>query len=718
MKTSESEKLIRRLYAITTDLGKGFESQVTQLLELGCERFNLDIGILSNISGEKYKVIHRVCPPEVGLEEGAEFELGSTYCARTMIADGPVGFDHVKESDMNTHPAYQAFGLEAYIGIPVKVNGNTYGTLNFSSPLPHKRKFNDIDIDALKLMASWLGIEIQRHESEALLKAANAKLLSYSENLTKQTEELERARILSDEAAQEKSKFLATMSHEIRTPLNGVLGMAELLTKTKMSVVQNDYVQTILSSGNLLLSIINDILDYSKLDAGKVELEKISFNLEWLVFDILEMMARTSKSDVQLILDYQSDAPRYFLGDPERLRQMLFNLLGNAIKFTSQGHIRLVVEYNNDSGVEHNVTILVEDTGIGMSVEQREQLFEPFNQGDLTTTRKYGGTGLGLAICKQLVGLMHGEVSLETALNKGSTFKINLPLSVAEAFQASDDGALQAAKVLLVNNDPVSRKVLLQLLLESGTKLTIVSKLALALTTLQKASNDGDAFQIVIVDNMPEIDEVSFGRSVSANKSLQQPELLVMTPLEDPEKEKVYQSAGYSAYLKKPVRSDIFLSVLKRLLAANKPAGELITKHSVIEPEQPALADRKLAGHVLLVEDNPVNQMVAMVMLQELGLTVDLAEDGLQAIQCWKDKQYDLILMDCRMPNLDGYEATRQIRQQESNGVRTPIIALTANAMEQDTILCRESGMDEVITKPYIESDLITVLEPILNHKN
>ena len=714
MKISESERLIRRLYAITTDFSNGFEYQVTQLLELGCERFNLDIGILSNISGEKYKVIHRVCPPEVGLEEGAEFELGSTYCARTMVADGPVGFDHVKESDMSTHPAYQAFGLEAYIGIPVKVNGITYGTLNFSSPLPHKSKFNDIDIDALKLMASWLGIEIQRRESEELLKDANAKLLSYSENLTKQTEELEVARKLSDEAAQEKSKFLATMSHEIRTPLNGVLGMAELLSKTGMSAVQNDYVQTILSSGNLLLSIINDILDYSKLDAGKVELEKISFNLEWLVFDILEMMARTSKSDVQLILDYQSDAPRYFVGDPERLRQMLFNLLGNAIKFTSEGHIRLAVEFNNDSGVDNNVTILVEDTGIGMSAEQQEQLFEPFNQGDLATTRKYGGTGLGLAICKQLVGLMHGEVSLEAALNKGSTFKISLPLSVAEDFQTPDDGALQAVKVLLVNNDPVNRKVLQQLLLESGTKLTIVSKLALGLTTLQKASNDGDAYQLVIVDNMPEVDEVSFGRSISANQSLQQPKLLVMALVEDAAKEKVYQVAGYSAYLQKPVRSDIFLSVLKRLLAGNNPAEELITKHSVLEAEQAVLADKKLAGHILLVEDNPVNQMVAMVMLQELGLTVDLAEDGLQAIECWKNKPYDLILMDCRMPNLDGYEATRQIRQQETGEVRVPIIALTANAMEQDTKLCRESGMDDVITKPYIESDLINVIEPIL----
>jgi len=712
MPMSESEKLIRRLYSITTDVENGFTSQVTQLLKLGCERFNLDIGILSNIKSDKYIVMHRVCPPEVGLEVGAEFELGSTYCARTMEAHGPVGYAHVKESEMSSHPAYLAFGLESYIGIPVKVNGETYGTLNFSSPAPRERTFSAVDIDALSLMAAWVGAEIQRRENEEKLKSANDKLRSYSINLTKQAKELHIARAIAEQASKEKSKFLATMSHEIRTPMNGVLGMAELLRATELDAVQGDYVRTILNSGNLLLSIINDILDYSKLDAGKLKLENISFNLEWLAYDVLEMMARTAKTDVQLMLDYQSDAPRQFLGDPERVRQLLFNVIGNAIKFTEQGTISLIIRIKSNQ----LVSIVVEDSGVGISDEQKKYLFRPFSQADLSTTRLYGGTGLGLAICQQLVELMNGEISVESVVNKGTTFEINLPLKLAEMTPVAKNESLHNLKILLIDDNPVNRKVFQEMLLHFGARITVLSRIPLVLTELQKATIDGDPYKILVLDyNTETEDGLHLGKLIRANENIEQPGLLVMTSSEQPGDAKIFEEAGFSAYLNKPVRSDIFQSVLEMISADHRVPESIITKYSVIEDEQKDVFEKEYSGHVLLVEDNEVNQMVAMTMLEELGLKVDLAENGEIAVKLSETNQYDLILMDCSMPVMDGYEATKQIRLRESESDRhVPIVALTANATEADMNLCYQAGMDKVVTKPFMPNDLVDVMDDYL----
>jgi len=713
MSMSESEKLIRRLYAITTEIEQGFDHQITQLLKLGCERFNLDIGILSKISGDKYTVMNRICPSEVDLQVGAEFELGATFCAKTMEAKGPLGFEHVKESVMCNHPAYIAFGLEAYIGIPVKVNNVTYGTLNFSSPHPRQRQFSSVDIDALSLMASWIGAEMQRRDNEEKLKEVNNKLLSYSKNLTEQTKELKEARKLSDQAAHEKSKFLATMSHEIRTPMNGVLGMAELLRGTELNTVQQDYLRTIQSSGKLLLSIINDILDYSKLDAGKVELESIRFNLEWLAYDVLEMMGRSVNRDVQLILDYQSDASRYFNGDPDRIRQVLFNIVGNAVKFTEQGFIRLAIRMSSNG----MVSIIVEDSGIGIGEEQHQHLFQPFSQADLSTTRKYGGTGLGLAICHQLVELMHGEIKVMSEQDKGTSFEILFPLEQAFEDKVFTNSTLRTVKILLYENDALSRKVIQNLLLHFETSVTIVNKASLVLTELQQASREDDAYEIVIIGSSKvDEDTIHLAKLIHANPHLKQPTLLAMTSSDYAGDTKRLEEAGYSAYLNKPVRSDILKTVLERIKTDGNQSTGIITKHSVMEDGPKDVFDQKLSGHVLLVEDNEVNQLIAITMLQELGLTADLAKDGEQALNMHESNCYDLILMDCQMPVMDGYEATRKIRAKESNH-HIPIVALTANATEADLDLCKEAGMDDTITKPYMPNDLVKVMEVYLKQK-
>ena len=713
---SESEKLIRRLYSITSEVDKGLDYQITQLLKLGCERFGLSIGIVSSIEGDKYTVMHKVCPAEVELPVGAEFELGSTYCVETMMADGPVGFHYVKECEMNTHPAYIAFGLEAYIGIPIKINNKAIGTLNFSSSLPHSDPFNDIDIDALNLMASWLGAEIQRRDSEEKLRTANRQLVKLTNNLSDQAKELELAKQQSDIASKEKSKFLATMSHEIRTPMNGVLGMAELLKSTNLDVVQKDYVRTILNSGNLLLSIINDILDYSKLDAGKVELEQIPFNLEYVAHDVLEMMARSVNKNIQIIFDYPLDADKEFIGDPSRLRQILFNIVGNAIKFTEHGHVYLYVSVNDNEDGSKDVLIIIKDTGIGLTATQLNDLFKPFQQGDLTTTRKFGGTGLGLAICQHLVGLMQGSIEVSSVEHKGATFKIKIPFQQQQTDLKRTESSLDGVKILLVDDNEVNRKVLGNMLTSFGADVTIVDHANKVMNVLRKANSEQLPFEIAILDyNMPGNDGLSLGKEIMATSELNQPSLVILTSLAQPGDTAQFEKAGFSAYLTKPVRSDIFKSVLGFVNNDSDKARGIITKHSVMEAEQQDLSSLDLSGRVLLVEDNQVNQIVAATMLEEIGFDVEIANDGLQALEKFQPGKFDLVLMDCQMPNMDGYEATREIRKRES-GAELPVLALTANVTEGDIRLCKEAGMDEIITKPFKPGDLASKISLYLNN--
>ena len=705
---SESEKLIRRLYSITTQVDLGFEHQVNELLKLGCERFGLDIGIVSCINGNTYTVEHRQCPAEVDLPVGAEFELGTTYCVKTISAKGPVGFHHMKESEMASHPAYIAFGLEAYIGIPVVVKNKVHGTLNFSSPHPHSEPFNDIDIDALKLMSVWLGAEIYQRENEH-------KLLEANQRLEKQAHELEIAKKISDDALNDKSRFLATMSHEIRTPMNGVLGMAELLQQTALSAIQQDYVNTISTSGHLLLTIINDILDYSKLEAGKVDLEHISFNLEYLAYDVMEMLSRTLKKDVQLILDYQIGALQQFFGDPARLRQILFNILGNAIKFTEEGYILLTVRLCNKSENLAELIITIEDTGIGLTDEQAKNLFTAFSQGDLSTTRKYGGTGLGLAISQQLVELMGGTIGVDESTSSGAKFKITLELEVSKQLQVPEADLLNGRKILLVDDNEINRKVISQMLEHFNTDVSVLDSSVNVIETLVDAEEKNVAFDLVLLDyNMPVKDGLSLGKAIRKYQLNVQPLLVVLSSSGTQGDADKFQHAGFQGYLNKPVRSDILAAVLNTVL--EKQQEGIITKHSIIEYEQYQSSEASLSGNILLVEDNEVNQLVASAMLDELGLTVDLAINGIEGLEKWQKNHYDLILMDCQMPEMDGYEATRLIRENKSEKSSIPIIALTANASSEDINKCRVSGMNDIITKPFTQNDLINSLSCYLEN--
>ncbi len=403
---STSERLIRRIYEITNDYEHGFEHQIVELLKLGLERFNLDIAILSKIENDVYTVLHCVTPDDVELKPGDQFDLGITYCNIACNANGPVAIEHVgQHNEFSRHPAYQAFQLESYIGIPIRQHGKQYGTLNFSSPVPYSRQFKDVDIDAIRLMASWIEGELYRLEQEQKLRKAN----------------------------QHKTDFLSNMSHEIRTPMNGIVGALTLLQDSSLSKEQTRLVDLALSSSTTLSEILNSILEVSKIEAGKLELSEVPFELDTLIDEVISTY-KLKLSESSTALECHSDKLLFnrYLGDSLRIKQVLNNLLSNALKFTKEGKVSLSVRSIekdlSDAATQELLRFEVTDTGIGLSQQQMDRLFKRFRQADQSTTRQYGGTGLGLSISKSLVELMGGEIGVTSTLGEGSTFWFTLPL--------------------------------------------------------------------------------------------------------------------------------------------------------------------------------------------------------------------------------------------------------------------------------------------------
>jgi len=533
-------------------------------------------------------------------------------------------------------------------------------------------------------------------------------------------QQLRDARDQAEEGIKAKSEFLSTMSHEIRTPMNGVLGMAELLEVSRLDNEQKEYVSAILNSGELLLSIINDILDFSKLEAGRVELEQIPFNMELAIDDVMQLLSvRSEEKGLELIIDYLPDSPRYFQGDPARMRQILLNLIGNAIKFTEQGHIRAGVTCDVDKDIAA-ITLEVEDTGVGIKAEKQKGLFESFTQEDSSTTREYGGTGLGLSICVQIVELMGGEIKIDSELGKGSTFRVNFKLPLADEPELiPQDKNLSGVPILLVDDNEINRKLYKRMLEHVGAKVEVLDRPEAALPKLYEAANEGKPFRLVIIDyNMPVQDGESLGQEIHLASGLDNLSLILFSSSGDRGDAKIFEAAGFSAYLNKPVRMDVLCDVLINVLNQHDNV-QLVTRHSAAEAKKSLQQQKQQSkelefnqqfqGHILLVEDTLVNQKVADAMLKKLGLTSDLAEDGQQAVDLWRTGNYDLILMDCRMPTMDGYQATKIIRSEEQD-VRLPIIALTANASTGDCALCHSAGMDDVVTKPFRPADLIQAL--------
>ena len=532
-------------------------------------------------------------------------------------------------------------------------------------------------------------------------------------------EALVRATEAAQAASRAKSAFLATMSHEIRTPMNGIIGMTALLLDSVLGRVQREYAEAIRTSSNSLLAIINDILDFSKIEAGKLEIESLEMDLWGQVEEVGTMMAlQAAMKGLELIVDIAQDVPQMVLGDPQRIRQCLVNLAANAIKFTSTGEIVIAVRRLGEREGTSHVHFEVRDTGIGIAEQERGELFKPFTQADSSTTRRYGGTGLGLSIVKHLTELMGGKVGLESEVGKGSTFWLTLPLTRIEpsgrARRIAPDE--RPCRVLIVDDNSTNRRVVAGHLGIGPYEVDAAASAAEALERLGAAVSEGRPFEVVLIDyQMPEMDGAMLGERISGDPRFARSRLILLTSLDRKGDHSRFASMGFAAYLTKPVRPRELRDCLAHVLSHDPEEWSARTHPLVTRALLSAAGSgpQAYSGRVLVVEDNPVNQKVAQKFLERLGCVVRVVGDGKEAVDISARERFDLILMDMQMPVMDGIEATRAIRAAETDGTRTPIVALTANVLASQFQSCLDAGMDDVLAKPLEASRLRDLLERI-----
>jgi two-component system, sensor histidine kinase and response regulator len=541
-------------------------------------------------------------------------------------------------------------------------------------------------------------------------------------NSPDEIEELRRRCAAVEAANEAKSLFLATMSHEIREPMNGVIGMTRLLLETPLSDEQRAHVEAVHESGQALLTIINDILDLSQMEAGRLTLDRIDFELDKLIDRVAAIVApRVRAKGLEFDLHLGQEVPRALHGDPGRLRQILLNLLGNAIKFTAEGRIGLAVDLAEDQGDAVRLRIAVSDTGIGIPEHLQARLFSPYAQADPSIRRLYGGSGLGLTICRRLAGLMGGEVGLHSRAGEGTRFEISVVLEKAAPAEAVPAGpavrteaaaALGAARsiaglrLLIVDPNPTTQTMTLQQTLSWSVTPQGVSTGADALAALADARRAGRPIQVALLDgSLPDISGEELGRKIKADPRLRATELVMVTSSGLRGDAARVAEIGFAAYLPKPATATMLLECLLQLPAlAGEPAAgaPLITAHSISE--------RRPSLRILLADDNPLNCRLAVLMLEKAGHVIDVVEDGAAAVEAVRMGHYDLVLMDVQMPELDGLEATRQIRRLPIAQAGVPVIAITANAMAGDDRRCLAAGMNDYITKPIDRARLLSTV--------